>query len=190
MTQLLLKEFVSQLWRLNSITKLEKINFSFSCHLHWKDGCWQTTYLFSGRLWTGVQKHLGLLLSCTFPGHQTLLRHGVTTDSVFSGKLHNLWCSGGNRGRKNLQNEIIGGKSFQNVLATYHMKMQTGDGQCPNLLSREAWGRAELPLQCREALPLNSRLPQALSQHLTTQLITLGQDDPSLRWRDMVCSGP
>ena len=143
MTQLFFKEFVSQLWRLNSITKLEEINFSLSCHLHWKDGCWQTTYLFSGRFWTVVQKHPGVLLSCTFLGHQTLLWQGATTVLIFSGKLPHLWWSGGNRGGKSLQNKITGGKCFQSAIATYHMKMQMGDGQCLNLLS---WGNHEAGL--------------------------------------------
>lgn len=143
MTQLFFKESVSQLCRLNSITKLEEINFSLSFHLHWKDGCWQTTYLFSGRLWTVVEKHPGLLLSCTFLGHQTLLWQGVTTVLIFSGKLHHLWWSGGNREGKSLQNEITGRKNFQNVIATYHMKMQMADGQCLNLLS---WRKHEARL--------------------------------------------
>lgn len=110
MTQLFFQEFVSQLWRLNSITKLEEINFSLSCHLHWKDGCWQATYLCSDRFWTAVQKHPELLLSCTFPGHQTLLWQGVTTALIFSRKLHCLWWSGGNKGGKSLQNKITAGK--------------------------------------------------------------------------------
>lgn len=140
MTQLFFKEFMSQLWRLNSITKLEEINFSLSCHLHWKDGCWQTTYLFSGRFWTVVQKHLGLLIPCTFLGHQTLLWQGVTTVLIFSGELHHLQWSGGNRRGKSLQNKITGGKNFQNVIAMYHMKMQMADKQRLNLLGgkREA----------------------------------------------------
>lgn len=36
MTQLLSEGFVCQLWRLNSITEMEEINFSLSCHLHWE----------------------------------------------------------------------------------------------------------------------------------------------------------
>lgn len=140
MTQLFFKETVSQRWRLNPITKLEEINLSLSCHLCWKDRCWQTTYLFSGRFWTAVQKHPGLLLSCTFLGHQTLLWQGVTSVLIFSAELHHLWWSGGNRGGKSLQNKITRGKNFQNGIATYHMKMQMGDGQHLNLLS---WGKHE-----------------------------------------------
>lgn len=144
MTQMFFKAFVSQLWRLNPITKLEEINLSLSCHLHWKDGWWQTISLFSGRVWTIVQKLSGLLLPHTSLGHQTLLCQGVTTVLIFSGNLHPLWWSGRNRGRESLQNKLTGGKSFQNVTVTYHMKMQRSDGQCLNLLLREAGGRAVL----------------------------------------------
>lgn len=111
MTQLFFKEFESQLWRLNSITKLEEINLSLSSHLHWKDGCWQTISLFSGRVWTVVQKHSGLVLPCTSLAHQTLLCQRVTTVLIFSGNLHPLWWSGGNRGGKSLQNKTTGGVS-------------------------------------------------------------------------------
>lgn len=110
MTQPFFQEFVSQLWRLNSITKLEEINFSLLCHLHWKDGCWQGTYLYSDRFWTVVQKHPESLLSCTFLGHQTLLWQGVTTAFIFSRKLHHLCWSGGNKGGKSLQNKITAGR--------------------------------------------------------------------------------
>lgn len=129
MTQLFFQEFVSQLWRLNSITKLEEINFSLSCHLHWKDGCWQATYLYSGRFWTAVQKHPELLLSCTFLGHQTLLWQGVTTAFILSRKLHCPWWSEGNKGGKSLQNKITARRVSRMWLLhiTWKCKWETGN---------------------------------------------------------------
>lgn len=129
MTQLFFQEFVSQLWRLNSITKLEEINFSLSCHLYWKDGCWQATYLYSGRFWTAIQKHLEWLLSCTFLGDQILLWQGEIRALIFSRKLHWLWWSGENKGGKSLQNKITAGRvsRMQSLHITWKCQGVTGN---------------------------------------------------------------
>lgn len=127
MTQLFFQEFVSQLWRLNSITKLEEINFSLSCHLHWKDGCWQGTSLHSCRFWTALQKHPELLLSCTFLGYQTLLRQGVTTALIFSRRL---WCDGVEGIKEeSLQNKITAGRASRmwSLHITWECKWVTGN---------------------------------------------------------------
>lgn len=185
MTQLFFQEFVSQLWRLNSITKLEEINFSLCCHLLWKDGCWQAPYLYSDKFWTAVQKHPELLLSCSFLGHQTLLWQEVTA-LIFSRKLHCVWWSGGNKGGKSLQNKITAGEVSRmwwlhitwkckrvtsNVLIFFCRSMRQG---CTILVVLE--GSATEHIE-----HWTDKLPQAVSQHLTTQLITLVQDNPSLR---------
>lgn len=75
MIQLFSNEFVRQLWRLNPVTKMEEIDFSFSSKAtsNEKMDAGKATCLFSVRFWTGVQKQPRILLPCALLAHQTLL---------------------------------------------------------------------------------------------------------------------
>lgn len=135
MTQLFFREFASQLWRLNSITKLEEINFCLSCHFHWKKWMlanyppvfWQVLECCPEAARIIPILHLLRTPDLAMAAEKTSFNiFWEVTTSVMERREHR---------RKETPKRDHGGKNFQNVIATYRMRM--GDGQCLNLLSWE-----------------------------------------------------
>lgn len=135
MTQLFFREFASQLRRLNSITKLEEINFCLSCHFHWKKWMlanyphvfWQVLDCCPEAARIIPILHLLRTPDLAMAAEKTSIFWEVTT-SVMERREHR---------RKETPKWDHGGKNFQNGIATYRMKMRMGDGQRLNLLSWE-----------------------------------------------------
>lgn len=65
----------------------------------------------------------------------------------------------------------------------HDMKLKMGDGQCLGLLFAGGIRQGWAVLVLRGSLLLSTKFSQAVSQILTTQLIILGQDNPSLSSR-------